>query len=965
MQSITTNQKNSLASATLRWVMPLLLLTVFSATLLAQNATFTGLVTDSSGAVIPKANIIVHNEDTGVNITTTTTKSGDYTVPYLKPGHYSISAEVSGFKKENRTNLELQVAQVATANFALRVGSVTDSVNVRDNDLLDRGKADRGEVTENALVTEMPLNGRNPVMLAQQDSAVIYDGVFQYTRPFDGQTYTNMHVNGSDPGGGANYSTEVLLDGADNQTPRPENVGHTDVAYVAPEDSVQEFKIVTNPYDSQYGRNRGGVIDMTLKSGTNRLHGDVYESARRTWLDANLWINDYIIATQPKLASNFETLNHKLDQYGLELDGPIVLPKLFNGRNQAFFLMQVENWNEIDPATLTTSVPDPQWATGNFSGLIYNNLPVTIYNPYSTYTDSSGQVARNPFPGNIIPSSMINSTAQTILSYYPAPNAVGPNGTPWQNNYYAQKPSVDKYRNALIKLDWNISPEDRFSIRYGYWERYETVTNNGIPGAGGYGELPLGDRSHTFGTQWTHTFTPNLLFDFHSSVTVKAQIALVTAPGFNATTLLGWPSSLTSQMGGVSLFPGMSPSGFTGLGDTGAANGLTTTDAIDNLPTVTWIKGKHTLHMGIDWRLYQYAVPVNAGTEGNIAFNQLWTQNCWSCGSGSDYNGGDNNSEGNSIASMLLGTGSGGSQSIAPTAFYTASYYAPFLQDDWKVTPKLTLNLGLRYDYQPYYVERHNRVDYSFNTTTANPVMSQLPSTTLSTGLNFNLVGGITFAGVNGDPRHLYSTNKLELQPRVGFVYSATNKILVRGGFGEMFQNSDAFPIQTGFSASTQYVNSLDGGLTPIDNLSDPYPSILQPLGSSQGLLTGLGNGETYTNPNFKIPNVWTYSLGIEQQFGNNNSMEISYVGTQGPHNETSQNINHWNGNQEVVCDIQLGGNRHICDDIYGPGSTTTSNHNAIYGQVTNPFKGVAPFLGSGDYTAKTIGGLGFTEPMP
>src|ERR1035441_4269934 len=174
MQSITTNRKNNLGSATLSWVMPLLLLTVFSATLLAQNATFTGLVTDSSGAVIPKANIIVHNEDTGVNITTTTTKSGDYTVPYLKPGHYSISAEVSGFKKENRTNLELQVAQVATANFALRVGSVTDSVNVRDNDLLARGKADRGEVTENALVTEMPLNGRNPVMLAQQDSAVMY-----------------------------------------------------------------------------------------------------------------------------------------------------------------------------------------------------------------------------------------------------------------------------------------------------------------------------------------------------------------------------------------------------------------------------------------------------------------------------------------------------------------------------------------------------------------------------------------------------------------------------------------------------------------------------------------------------------------------------------------------------------------------------------------------------------------------
>jgi hypothetical protein len=964
MQSITTNQKNNLASATLRLVMPLLLLTVFSATLLAQNATFTGRVTDQTGAVIPKAQITAHNEETDLDTKTTTTKSGDYTIPYLIPGHYSVSAEAAGFKKVNRTNVELQTSQVGTVNFALQVGEVTQSVNVNgDEALLDRGKADRGEVVENERVTEMPLNGRNPVMLDRLNSSVIWNGNLIWMRPFDGQVYTNLNINGS-----GNYSSEVMLDGVSNQTPRPANGGHTDVAYVAPDDSVQEFKIVTNPYDAEYGNTRGGVIDMTLKSGTNKLHGDVYEYARRTWLDANWWVNDAQKTLNPQNVASgvYNTPQHKMDQYGAEMDGPVVIPKIYNGRGKTFFLMQVENWNEIEPAFADTSVPltanggssPADWAHGDFSALTYNGAPVTIYDPLSTYVDAKGNLNRNPFPGNKIPLNRINPTAQKILSFYPAPNQVGSPGTPWQQNYYVQEPTVDKYRNALIKLDHNFSAKDRFTIRYGYWERYETDTSNGIPGVAGYGELPLGDRNHTFGTQWTHTFTPNLLFDFRGIVAVKAEIAYVAAPGFDSTSL-GWPSSLASQLGTFNLFPGMSPSGFTGLGDTGAANGLTTTDSIDLLPTVTWIKGKHTLHMGIDWRLNQYAVPVNAGTDENLSFSALWTQNCWSCAAGNDYGGNDNNSEGKSIASMLLGTGSGGSNNIAPQAFYTSSYYAPFIQDDWKVTPKLTLNLGLRYDLQPFYVDRHNRGDYAFDTTDINPVDAMLPTHTLATGVTFTDKGGLTFLGVNGNPRRAYSTSMYDLQPRAGFAYAVTNKIVVRGGFGEVFQIAGVYPNQDGFSSTTNYVNSLDGGKTPIDNLSDPYPTIVQPAGASLGLLTRVGNGESYINPNFKIPNVWQFSFGIEQQFTHNDTMELSFVGNKAPNNEISQNINHWNGAQEAACNIQMGGRHEVCDSTYSKDPT------AIYGQVPNPYKGVAPFIGTSDYSATTIGALQFTEPMP
>src|SRR6185437_8757946 len=187
--------------------------------------------------------------------------------------------------KLNKIDIELQTAQVATVNFALQVGAVNQSVTVTDNNLLDRNNADRGEVVENTRVTELPLNGRNPVMLDRLNASVIWNGNLIWQRPFDGQVWTNLDINGS-----GNYNTEIMLDGQPDQTPRPQNGGHTNGGYVAPDDAVQDFKIVTNPYDAEYGQTRGGVINLNLKSGTNQIHGDVYEYLRRTWLDANWWV---------------------------------------------------------------------------------------------------------------------------------------------------------------------------------------------------------------------------------------------------------------------------------------------------------------------------------------------------------------------------------------------------------------------------------------------------------------------------------------------------------------------------------------------------------------------------------------------------------------------------------------------------------------------------------------------------
>ncbi len=943
----------------------------FSTAMFAQNASFTGHVTDSTGAAVAQAHIAVRNQDTGVSVSTATTGAGDYTLPYLKPGRYTVSAAAPGFKTESKTDIDLQAAQVAVIDFKLAVGNVAQSVTVNgDESLLDRGDATRGEEVENTRVTELPLNGRNPVMLDRLNSSVIWNGNLIWQRPFDGQVWTNLDMNGS-----GNYNTEIMLDGAPDQTPRPQNTGHTNGGYVAPDDAVQDFKIVTNPYDSEYGESRGGVIDLDLKSGTNQIHGDIYEYMRRTWLDANWWVNDAEQVLNPTKTALYATPQHKLDQYGAEFDGPVVLPKIFNGRNKLFFVAQVENWNEVEPAYADTSVPCTastcgDWADGDFSGLTYNGQPVTIYNPYSTYSCTVAgkpEICRNPFPGNKIPSGMLNPVAQTLLKYYPAPNQPGEAGTPWQQNYYAQEPTVDKYRNALIKLDWAPTQNDKYSLRYGYWERYETDISNGIlTGPAGYGEDPLGDRANTFGAQWVHTFSPTLLLNLMADLDVKAEIAGVSPTGFDVTSI-GWPTSLTSQLGGLAMMPGFEPSSFTNLSG-GTGNGLTTTDALNVFPGLTWVKGKHTFHIGFDWRMGQYAIVTNASTDASLDFNQQWTQNCWSCGSGSDYTGNEN-TEGNSIASMLLGLGSGGSDGIGSTAFYSYKYYAPYVQDDWKVTPRLTLNLGVRYDLQPDDVERHNRADYAFNTTTPNPVDSTLPFTALATGAPVRDVGGITFLGVNGNPRNVFSTNLSEVQPRIGFAYSASNNLVLRGGFGELFQMNDEYPILNGFSTTTNYVGSPDGGLTPVNfnsgtgccfggNLSNPFPSITQPTGSSLGLLTNLGNGQSYINSNFQIPNVWIYSVGFEQQLTRNDTLEMSYVGNRAPNNETAINLNHWNGNDEALCNVQMGGRHEVCDDTY------SSDHTAIMGYVPNPYYHVAAFAGSTPYGQTTRQALNWTQAL-
>ncbi len=942
-------EKGNLSMLNLRGLTLVLLVGLFSTALFGQNATFTGHVTDSSGALVAKAQVTIHNQETGVNVKTITSGVGDYTVPYLRPGTYTVSAKAEGFKIIVKTDITLQVAQTAVIDFSLQVGDATQTITVKaDNALLDRGKADRGEIVENARVTELPLNGRDPDMLSILNAGAVWSGQIKYQRPFD-DTMENLSING----GGAGQN-ELMMDGMSNEVGGTNNHSNSHIAYVAPVDSVQEFKIITNPYDAQYGRAAGGVVDMTLKSGTNKIHGDAYEFARRTFLDANSWQNNWLASTTGNTAE-YARAQHKLDQYGAELDGPVVLPKLYSGRDKTFFLLQYENWNEVVPNSMVTSVPSSSWSSGDFSNLTWYNgddkayEPIWIYDPLSLDC-SSGACIRQTFAAeaghtgdltyNKIPSNRLNATAQKIMSYYPAPNTIPAAGTyPFGNNYSTPNPTTDRYRNVIGKIDENLTAADHFSLRYGYYDRVEIDSTNGMPGVIAEGEYPLGQRSHTFATEWTHTFNPNLLFDFRGNVIVRADYSFGGPAGFDPTTL-GWSNSLVGQFGsaGGSQFPLIAASEFAQIGNNG--NSQTVGNTLALFPTVTWIKGKHTIHGGIDARFMQ---SINNVIPGGPYFyvDRQWTQ--------SNYIDGDwTEDSGNSFASMLLGTMTSGGVTINTHVFWSQHYWAPFVQDDWRVTRRLTLNLGVRWDFNPSAVDRHDRGDYAFNTTDVNPVDPQVNHALMPN--REQVIGGVTFLGVNGNPRATYALTKANIQPRVGFAYSLNNDTVIRGGFGEMFKNPLPGTNTLGYSISTNYNATLDGGKTPYATIDNPYPSgILQPPGSSLGLQTDLGQGPAFLNPKYKVPSYWSYSFGMEHNFTKYDTMDVSYVGSRTYNQDSSDNINHENVASYIPCNLDMGGNPTSCDNDY-PG---------------NPFQNVAAFQGSGYYSAPTIQAVNLTRPFP
>ena len=883
------------------------------------RATVTGKVTDASAGAMPGVTVTITNTETNEVITAVTNNEGLYTLPFLRPGKYKVAAQLQGFRRFEQL-VQLEVGQSQTVNIALQIGALTETVTVVAEST-EVTKADRGMVIDNQRITELPLNARNPFMLSYLAPGITYNGPAIYQRPFDNGAIADWSING-----GQNRNNEFLLDGAPNNSIQ----GGNNIAYVPPVDAVQEFKIVTNSYDAQYGRTAGGVINVSLKSGTNKYHGAVYEFARRKAFDSNEY--------QFKLRGTAKP-DHKLDQYGFQIDGPIQIPGAYNGQGKTFFMVNYEGYHEATPNPATYTVPDEAQLRGDFSNLRNaQGQLITIYDPRSGRQEGNNWV-RDPFDNNIIPNDRIDPMARKFLQYFLRPNTTPTSGDPWRNNFaFAPNLAFDDFHNFATKVDQNLSDKTRMFFRYAYNTRAETRYTNGITtGPAQDGQLPLERKNHTGVADWVRIMSSALVFNVRAGLNQYLELAR-SDPGlsFNPAEL-GFPPSLISQLPNQ-VFPRITLTDYQGLGRQGRSSETTTVLSVQ--PNMTWTKGRHTVRGGLDMRLTWYTREIN-GNLFLMSFDNRFTRRL--------FNQNETAPSGNSIASFLLGAASGGQidNNFYPT--FRWNYNAPWIQDDWKITSRLTLNLGLRWDLNSPVFEEQNRVNYGFDTTSINPVSSRINPSPAVPWIT-TVKGGVQFAATNGNPKYPYQWDKNNLQPRVGFTYMLSERTILRGGYGLYFLNVTGTTTQNGFSISTPLITSNDADRTSTFPLSNPYSQgVAQAPGAALGLETFLGRGPSFSNIDYLNPYVHQFSIGVQRQLPWRASIDISYVGSR-----TRQEQNSWGGFNEPPlslrdqCDVTKGGQAAFCNAL-----------------LPNPFVNVAGFEGTNRYTSPTLSRFELSRPFP
>ncbi|MDZ4798898.1 MAG: TonB-dependent receptor plug domain-containing protein [Bryobacteraceae bacterium] len=745
-------------------------------------------------------------------------------------------------------------------------------------------------------------------MLASLAPGVVHTSGTQHLNPFSNSGISSWSING-----GRGSNNEFLMDGAPNNAIYN---GANNIAYVPPVDAVEEFKVMTNTYDAQYGRTGGGVVNVSTRSGSNRFHGSAYEFLKRTSLNANTFANN---------AKNADRQGNALDQYGFSFGGPVWLPKLYKGRDKTFFFLSWEGYREDTyyPTESISSVPSLEQRNGDFSKTFDNSGGlIQIFDPLTGRMEN-GRWVRSAFPGNVIPANRINPTAATITKLYPEPNTTTPGSVPWQNNFILN-PNIGnfKFKNLVTRVDHQFGPRQRIYGRYSWNDFVQLRNTNGMPGV--VGDYRNGGKfNNGFVLDSITTLTPSTLLNVRASITRWVEdLGPYGNEGFDMTKF-GWPQALVSKLPRPDLFPRLDISQVRSLGPSSGNVTFEPTTTASFGPNMVLIRGKHTLKLGLDYRITRYTQLRPGAAGGTFAFDRQFTRR--------DYLVQDAAS-GVGMASFLLGYAASGSVANVPNPYWQWIYYAPWFQDDFKISRRITINFGLRWDINLPPTERFNQINRGFFPDQVNPVSSQIDQSRFP---GFQAKGGIGFAGVNGLPRSPYDTDWNNWQPRIGAAWQVNDHTVLRGGYGLFFLNPTARGNQAGFSQATPYIASLDAGQTPAGTISNPLPGgLLLPAGSAAGLSTFLGQGVSFTDPRSRTSYVHQFSFGIQRQLPGRMLLDVSYVGSRTKAATVSKGINEISVESLALGDISTGG-----------------NPNYLNQQVPNPFAGLIPGTGLNNTT--------------
>ncbi|HYP06949.1 MAG TPA: TonB-dependent receptor [Bryobacteraceae bacterium] len=838
----------------------------------AQEArgTLLGRVTDSSEAVLVGAQVSIRNADTGVRFTSVTNKTGDYIFPLLVPGSYTITVEQPGFKTQARSGVVIRVNDQVTIDMALEVGSASQTVNVSaETPLLDTSSASMGHVVDSRTILELPLKDGMVLTMATLAPGVIFTPESAgYVRPFDTGSPSTMSIDGTRSG-----SNQFMMDGAPNMQ-------GSQVAYSPPPGVVEEFKVQAANFDASSGFMGGASINMSLKSGTNNLHGQIYYFMQNPALNADKYFR--LAVGKPQF---------RLYRYGGSVSGPIEIPKLYSGKNRTFFMYGYEGIWSFDPSPwVVEGVPTAAMRNGDFSSLLALGSRYQIYDPYSTVPVENGRFSRQPVPGNIIPQSRINPAARAIASLWDAPNQPGTvDGT---NNYQKGKNAQDTYWNHIVRIDHNINEQQRFYVRTNFTDlqRPENIRHNNAVGDNFY------RYNKGFAVDHVATLSPRMFLNTRYTLTrfitgndVYQQDWDLAGAGFS--------SSFINQINAVDprylKLPNIGVSGYSSLGGVVSRNNVAT-DIHEVAANFTTMAGAHNLRYGFAYRSYRRNNYNFGNSSGSLNFDTTWTRGPLDNSPGAPM--------GQSFAAFLYGLPGNGNFPISDSYAEQSTVPALFLQDDWKISRKLTLSLGLRYERPSPVTERFNRSVRGFDFDAASPIEAQARANYELKPISevpvsqFRVRGGLTFAGVNGEPSALWKTNQNLWMPRFGFAYSLTPKTVIRGGYGIFFDALGVTNVhvnQTGFSQSTDLVASQDNGQTYIADLSNPFPGgFILPRGAAGGLSTNLGQNITFFDENTTSSYMQRWQFAVQRELASNSLVEISYVGNRGTGMQVSRDLN-------------------------------------------------------------------------
>ncbi len=816
----------------------------------APTATLVGHVVDPTKANIAGATITIRNTATNETRTIKSDSIGQYTISNLAPGTYAVTISMPGFTQITENNLLLAADQTARLDATLQIGATAETVSVTaDVGLLNTETSSKGDLITPVEIAEIPLNGRD-----FNDLAYTVAGVQPAEQNAKGSPYV---ANGSRAD-----SSGVFIDGINDESPRDAG------SQISPPlDSIQEFKMETSGYTAEYGRLSGSVVNMVTKQGGNQFHGALFEYLRNDLFDAPPFNFSTVPLAKTKLRKN---------QFGGDFSGPVWIPRIYNGRDRTFFQLSVESLRSVTGTNQYGIVPTLLERSGDFSQSL-GGKPYYFHNPLTSSkapcTATGGSGCLYPAPYDKIPA--LDSVAHNLLAYYPLPNI--PGAAPGTNNYVLDTDSVSNWNNSLIRMDQKLTDKDQLSGRF--LRRWAYSTN---PTAGSnLGTFGSTTDSHEtlIGIGETRIFTPNLVNDFRFGRTRTVSAEVADDAGTNYALQLGIEGTTTDPA--VLGFPSFKPSGFETIGDNSSDPITYVVNDYDGSDLVTWNKRKHTFRIGGDILHVQLFQPTNTSKNGAFTYNGKFTDV----------------STANALADLFAGYPA---TSVVMTGGQTnhlfQTNYAAFVQDDYKVSPSLTLNLGLRYELQTLPSEENGQLSNFV------PTLGQIVYTNASTVPNIEALlaqSGLTnyyvSASAAGYPTALIHTNNLRFSPRVGFALRPFNsdRTVIRAGYGIFYTGIRLSAIRTNlagqypFSETTTY-----SAVSPSSTAAgSAFISPTKPFPASGGSLSGVLTPNGY-DPNAPSANLQSYNLTLEQDLGKGIALEIAYAGSKGTHLAQEEDYN-------------------------------------------------------------------------